>query len=71
VPGFNVKNHVIQYFKNGGTVSRTPIRITLHAANPLSLYVCREHRIEPVPPQPNGLMTYVDTAFEKQIFDIS
>jgi hypothetical protein len=48
-----------------------PLGEAFHPANPLSLDVGCKHWPKAVPPQPHGLMTYVDTAFEKQVFDIS
>lgn len=47
-----------------------PVVKTLHSADPLSPDVSSEHRTEPVPPQAHRLVTYVDTAFEQQVFHI-
>ena len=45
-----------------------PLPEALHPADPLPPNVGRKHGTEPVLPQPHGLVTDVDPAFEQQVF---
>lgn len=42
-----------------------------HPADPLPSDVGREHRPEPVPPQPHRLVTQIDPALEQKILDVA
>ena len=44
-----------------------PVAKAAHTADPLPTNIRGEHRAEPVPPLPDGLVTDVDPAFEQQI----
>ena len=46
-------------------------RKTAHALYALTPNVCGEQRPETIPPQPYSLVTKIDAALEKQIFDIA
>jgi hypothetical protein len=47
-----------------------PVRELAHAMNPLAADLSGEHRAEPVPPEPDGLMANVDPALEQEVFDV-
>ena len=47
-----------------------PVAEIAHRAHPLSADVAGQHRAEPVPPQPNRLVTYVDAALEEQVLHV-
>nr|WP_239807239.1 hypothetical protein [Croceicoccus hydrothermalis] len=47
-----------------------PMAKTAHPIYPLAANVGREHRTEPVPPQPDRLMANVDAAFRQEVFHV-
>lgn len=47
----------------------SPVAKAAHPRDSLALDFSREHRTEPVPPQPHRLMTNVDAALEQQVLD--
>jgi hypothetical protein len=48
----------------------SPVSMSPHPTHPLPADLGGEHRTEPVPPQPHGLMANVDAALEQQILDV-
>ncbi len=47
-----------------------PLSVALYPADPIAFDVGREHRAEPIPPKPHGLMTNVDPSLEQQILNV-
>ena len=47
------------------------MRELAHVLNPLAADLSGEHRAEPVPPEPDGLMADVDAPLEQEVFDVS
>lgn len=47
-----------------------PVSNAPHSADPLPADVCGKQRSEPVPPEPHRLVTNINAALEKQIFNI-
>ncbi len=47
-----------------------PVPEAFHPADPLAPDIGSEHRAEPVPPQPHGLVADIDAAFEQEVFDV-
>jgi hypothetical protein len=43
----------------------------LHPIDPLAPNVRREHRPEPIPPEPHRLVTGIDAALEQQVLNVA
>ena len=48
-----------------------PLTKSTHPADTLAPDLCREHRSEPVPPQPHRLVADVDAALGEQVLDVA